>query len=327
MSELFARWFERMTHCREGNQYGPSEAHVVTAFPLAGPPAAWAALPPVGRPVLRTQVYVLDSRLSPVPMGVPGEIYVGGVQLARGYFGRPDLTAERFLPDPFAEIHGEPGARLYRTGDLARTLSGGDFEFLGRLDFQVKVRGFRIELGEVEAVLATHPAVRAVAVEAPEIAGQRRLVAYVVPAAAEALEVEAADAELRRFLADRLPGYMVPAHFMIMAALPINATGKVDRRALPLPDPRLSGEGFVAPRTPLEEEVAAIWREVLGVERVGIHDSFWDLGGHSLLATKALSRLQESLGVELPLQTLFKAPTIVGLTAAIGEILLAEGDL
>jgi len=293
---------------------------------VAGPPASWPALPPVGRPILSTRVHLLDSRMEPVPIGVTGEVYCGGVQLARGYLGRPDLTAERFLPDPLAALFGEPGGRLYQTGDLARLLPGGEVEFLGRLDFQVKVRGFRVELGEIESVLADHPAVGAVAVEAPEIAGLRRLVAYVVPAdpgdPADPADV-ALGVELRRFLADRLPAYMVPSHFLLMEALPIAATGKVDRRALPLPE-RLEDEGYVAPRTPLEEEVAAVWAEVLGVARVGVHDSFWDLGGHSLLATKALSRLHESLGVELPLQALFKDPTIAGLTAAIGETLLAE---
>ncbi|HZF14277.1 MAG TPA: non-ribosomal peptide synthase/polyketide synthase [Thermoanaerobaculia bacterium] len=329
VGDLFTRWFERMPRCRLENQYGPSEAHVVTALTVAGPPAAWPALPPVGRPILSTRVHLLDARLEPVPIGVTGEIHCGGVQLARGYLGRPDLTAERFLPDPFAGVAGvggEPGGRLYKTGDLARTLPGGDVEFLGRLDFQVKVRGFRIELGEIEAVLADHPAVSAVVVEAPEIAGLRRLVAYVVPTPS-GIPGDAASldgAELRRFLADRLPAYMVPSHLMVMEALPIAATGKVDRRALPLPE-RLEDEGYVAPRTPLEEEVAVVWTQVLGVARVGIHDSFWDLGGHSLLATKMLSRLHESLGVALPLQTLFKAPTIAGLTTAIGEILLADG--
>jgi len=319
VSELLAGWFARLPGCRLENHFGPSEAHVVTAHRLSGPPAGWPALPPVGRPVPRTRVHLLDAELEPVPIGVAGEVYVGGAQLARGYLNRPGTTAERFLPDPFAG-RGEPGGRLYKTGDLARLQPAGEIEFLGRVDFQVKVRGFRVELGEIEAALALHEAVRAVAVEAPEIAGLRRLVAYVVAAPG----ADAAPAELRRFLAERLPVYMIPAHFVPLAALPVAATGKVDRRALPLPDPR-SGEdaAYVAPRTPLEEEVAGIWAQVLGANRVGINDSFWDLGGHSLLATKVLSRLHSTLGVELSLQTLFKDPTILGLTAAIGESLLA----
>ena len=324
VTDRLAAWFGRMAHCRLENQYGPSEAHVVTTFPLAGPPADWAALPPVGRPVRRTRVHALDARLEPVPIGVPGEVYVGGTQLARGYLGRPDVTAERFLPDPLAAVPGEPGGRLYRTGDLARVLPGGDLEFLGRVDLQVKVRGFRIELGEIEAVLAAHEAVGAVVVEAPEIAGLRRLVAYVVPANPEVPETtDPLGAGLRRFLAERLPAYMVPSHFVVLAALPIAATGKVDRRALPLPE-RLEDAGYVAPSTPLEEEMAAIWAEVLGVERVGLHDSFWELGGHSLLATQVLSRLLRIFGVELSLRNFFEQPTVAGLILAMAAELTAE---
>src|SRR5262249_15227022 len=263
----------------------------------------------------------LDGRLTPVPIGVPGEVYVGGPQLARGYLGRPDVTAERFLPDPLSAVASEPGERLYRTGDLARVLPGGGLEVLGRGDFQVKVRGVRIELGETEAVLAAHEAVAAVVVEAPEIAGLRRLVAYVVPAAAGT--PGELGAELRRFLAARLPAYMVPAHFMALPALPVAATGKADRRARPPPE-RLEDEGYVAPRTPLEEETAAIWGEVLGIERVGIHDNFWDLGGHSLLATQVLSRLLRKFGVELPLRTFFERPTVAELLLALAEELAGE---
>ncbi|HZF10319.1 MAG TPA: non-ribosomal peptide synthase/polyketide synthase, partial [Thermoanaerobaculia bacterium] len=321
VTDWLAAWFGRMAHCRLENQYGPSEAHVVTTFPLAGPPAGWAALPPVGRPVRRTRVYAFDAQLAPVPIGVPGEVYVGGTQLARGYLGRPDVTAERFLPDPWGR---EPGGRLYRTGDLARVLPGGDFEFLGRVDFQVKVRGFRIELGEIESVLATHEAVGAVVVEAPEIAGLRRLVAYVVPATpGDTAPLESAG--LRRFLAERLPAYMIPSHFVVLEALPIAATGKVDRRALPLPE-RLEDEGYVAPRTPFEAEVAAVWTEVLGGERVGVHDSFWDLGGHSLLATQVLSRLRRLFRVEISLRTFFEQPTVAGLAAALAEVTASEAE-
>jgi acyl-coenzyme A synthetase/AMP-(fatty) acid ligase/acyl carrier protein len=319
-TEAIAGWFRRLRGCTLENQYGPSEAHVVTALRLAPDPAAWAALPPIGRPIRNLRLYLLDTGMRPVPIGVPGEVFVGGAQLARGYLGRPDQTAARFLPD---HLGGEAGERLYRTGDLARWLPDGNLEFRGRVDLQVKVRGFRIELGEIEAALAEHPAVRAAVVTAPEISRLKRLAAYVVPAG-EAPDV----AELKVFLQRRLPAYMVPSHWAIMDALPVAATGKVDRQALPPPQGQRpdGGEELVLPRTPLEELVAEIWAEVLNLDRVGIHDSFWDLGGHSLLATKVLARVNVSLGVDLRLQELFKWPTIAGLTTAIGESLLAAGD-
>jgi amino acid adenylation domain-containing protein len=319
-TEAIAGWFRRLPGCTLENQYGPSEAHVVTALRLAPDPAGWAALPPIGRPIRNLRLYLLDPVMRPVPIGVPGEVFVGGAQLARGYLGRPDQTAVRFLPD---HLGGEAGERLYRTGDLARWLADGNLEFRGRVDLQVKVRGFRIELGEIETALAEHPAVRAAVVTAPEIGRVRRLAAYVVPAG-EAPDV----AELKVFLQRRLPAYMVPSHWTILDALPVAATGKVDRQALPPPAGQRpdGGEELVLPRTPLEELVAEIWAEVLGLERVGIHDSFWDLGGHSLLATKVLARVNVSLGVDLRLQELFKWPTIAGLTTAIGESLLADAD-
>jgi amino acid adenylation domain-containing protein len=315
-SDAIVGWFRRLGDCTLENQYGPSELHVVTAFPLPRDPGDWTPLPPVGRSILNTRLCILDASQQPVPIGVPGEVFLSGAQMARGYLDRPDLTADRFVPD---HLGGEPGERLYRSGDLARYLADGNVEFLGRVDLQVKVRGFRIELGEIEAVLADHPAVRESVVTAPEIGGFKRLVAYVVP-----FEAAPDTSKLKGFLEERLPSYMVPSHFMVLNALPMAATGKVDRRALPMPDgQRLEGgEEFVPPRTPLEELVAGIWAEVLSIDRVGIHDNFWDLGGHSLLATKVLARVNEAFGVELPLQALFKSPTIAGFTAAIGESLL-----
>ncbi|MFL6192561.1 MAG: amino acid adenylation domain-containing protein, partial [Thermoanaerobaculia bacterium] len=318
-SDALVAWFRRMGACALENHYGPSELHAVSAFRLPSDPGAWPALPPIGRPILNTRVYLLDDGMRPVPLGVPGEAFLAGAQMARGYLGRPDLTAERFVPDPFS---AEPGGRLYRSGDLARYLPDGNLEFLGRIDLQVKVRGFRIELGEVEAALAEHAEVREAVVAAPEIGGLKRLVAYVVPAGQAP---EASD--LKAFLEARLPAYMVPSHFVMLEALPMAAAGKVDRLALPLPEGRLdSGEDFVAPRTPLEELVAGIWCEVLGLDRIGVHDNFWDLGGHSLLATRALARVNEAFGVELPLQALFKAPTIAGFTVAIGDSLMSDED-
>ncbi|MCP4663922.1 MAG: AMP-binding protein, partial [bacterium] len=270
---------------------------------------------PIGRPFANTRLYLLDPGLEPVPVGVPGELMIGGAGVARGYLGRPELSAERFIPDLFAEP--VDGGRLYRTGDLARYLPNGQIEFLGRADHQVKVRGFRIEPGEVEATIEEDPRVsRAVVVArrpAAGTAGDQRLVAYFL--------VEPGGAppnagELRELVARRLPEYMVPSAFVILDELPLTPNGKVDRRALPDPDwsrPELRG-GFVAPRTPEEAQMADIWSQVLRVERVGRGDSFFDLGGHSLLATQLVSRVRRSFGVELPLRALFESPTVAGLT-------------
>jgi amino acid adenylation domain-containing protein len=295
------------------NIYGPAEHSVVTSMALVPPAREPTAgrLPSIGRVIGNTRVYVLDAYQQPVPRGVPGELYVGGAGLARGYIWRPELTAERFLPDPWGGLRGEPGARMYRTGDLVRWLPDGELDFLGRIDHQVKLRGMRVELGEIEAVLGQHPDVR----EAVTLLREGRLTAYVVSGPQASLD------ELRGFLERQVPAYMVPQDWALLDALPLTPNGKVDRRALPAPDRRI--ETMVAPRTPLEELMAEIWAEVLFLDRVGIHDSFWDLGGHSLLATKVLSRVNESLGVELPLQALFRSPTIAGFTAAIGESLLA----
>ncbi|HEX2188928.1 MAG TPA: amino acid adenylation domain-containing protein, partial [Longimicrobiaceae bacterium] len=241
--------------------------------------------PPVGRPIANARLYVLDPHFEPAPVGVPGEVFMAGLPVTRGYLGRPGLTAERFLPDPFRD---EPGARMYRSGDRGRWRADGTLEFVGRTDFQVKVRGFRIEPGEIEAALLEHPAlVDAVVVAREGGAGERRLVGYVVPEAA----AEVTAAALRAHLKERLPEYMVPSAVVVLERLPLTANGKVDRRALPEPEPA-TGEGYVAPRTPAEELVAGIWAEVLKVERVGATDDFFALGGHSLLATRVVSRLR-----------------------------------
>jgi acyl carrier protein len=261
---------------------------------------------PIGRPIANTQVYLLDPHLQPVPIGVPGELYIGGHGVARGYLNRPELTAERFIVDPFRD---EPQARLYKTGDLARYTSDGHIEFLGRLDHQVKLRGYRIELGEIEAVLTQHTAVRESVVLAREdVPGARGLVAYIIPRQAPPPTTR----ELRSFLQAKLPNYMVPSTFVMLAALPLTPNGKVDRRALPAPDQErpLLEEAFVAPRTPVEEALAGIWADVLGLTQVGIHDHFLELGGHSLLATQIIARLREAFQVELPLRSLFEAPTV-----------------
>ncbi|MET0623231.1 MAG: amino acid adenylation domain-containing protein [Pyrinomonadaceae bacterium] len=289
------------------NLYGPSEDTTYSTFSLVQKGSE--RQPTIGRPVANTQLYILDQRLQPVPVGIPGELYLGGAGLARGYLKRPGLSAERFIPNPFSR---EPGARLYRTGDRARLLSNGDVEFMGRNDDQVKVRGFRIELGEVEAVLAAHAGVRQCAAAVlGEGVSDKWLVAYVVPARDNALT----SSELRGFMRERLPEYMVPSAFVLIDALPLTENGKVNRRALPEPgQERLApGNTFVAPRTALERVIADIWAEVLGLERVGVEDNFFDLGGHSLLATQVTTRLSEIFQVELPVRNTFETPTVAGL--------------
>ncbi|WP_164000301.1 non-ribosomal peptide synthetase [Pyxidicoccus caerfyrddinensis] len=311
-------FFERLPGCVLENQYGPSEAHVVTAWRASGPPSSWPALPPVGRPIPNVRLHVVDSRGEPCPIGVPGEVYVAGASLAHGYHGRPDLTADRFVPDL---LGGPSGARTYRTGDRARWLADGNLEFLGRLDGQVKLRGFRIELGEVEVVLRAFPGVRdAVAIVREDVPGDRRLVAYVVPQEGPSVEL----AGLREHLQAKLPEYMVPSAFVPLATLPLAPTGKVDRKALPLPTAGSTQAGRVAPRTAMEQVVAGIFGPLLGLERVGADDHFFELGGHSLLATRVVSRLRDVVGRELPVRALFEAPTVAQLARRLEEVLEEE---
>ncbi|QRK08315.1 amino acid adenylation domain-containing protein [Archangium violaceum] len=316
ISPAVAEFFQKLPGCLLHNHYGPSEAHVISAYTLRGPVSGWPTRPPVGKPLSNTEIYLLDRHMRPVPVGVPGEVYVGGDGLARGYLKRPELTAERFIPDPFS---GRPGARLYRTGDLARHLPGGNLEFLGRIDNQVKVRGFRIELEEVEAVLGQHSDVReVVAMVREDKPGDKRLVAYVAPKPERELTVSG----LRHFLREKLPEYMVPSIFVILEALPLTLAGKVERRALPVPEATRSAQqaDFVPPSTPTEKTLAAIWAEVLGVKQVGLHDNFFELGGHSLLATRVSFRVNEAFQVELPLRGLFEEPTVAGLSRRIETI-------
>jgi acyl-coenzyme A synthetase/AMP-(fatty) acid ligase/acyl carrier protein len=305
------------------NGYGPTENTTFSCcYPMTAPEQVGTTVP-IGRPIANTTVYVLDRHMRPVPVGVPGELYVGGDGLARGYHRRPALTAERFVPHPFAP-NSHPGARLYRTGDLARYRPTGDLEFLGRLDTQVKVRGFRIEPGEIETALGQHPAVQAgVVVPHGERAGEKRLVAYVVPAPGAARE-DLGD-RLRDHLSAHLPAYMVPAAVVLLDALPLTPNGKVDRRALPAPDwGRAARDAAVAPRTPTEQALAQIWAEVLDVAAVGVHDDFFELGGHSLLATRVASRIYQAFEVRVPLRRLFEAPTVAELAPVVEAILLAE---
>ncbi|HEY0604178.1 MAG TPA: thioesterase domain-containing protein, partial [Herpetosiphonaceae bacterium] len=299
----------------------------------------------IGRPIAHTQAYVLDAEMQPVPLGVAGELYLGGAGLARGYLQRPDLTAARFVPDPFSP---QPGARLYRTGDRVRYRADGQLAFLGRLDHQVKVRGFRIELDEIAAVLRQHPDVQAaVAIVREDIPGDPRIVAYVVeeprtenlePVSASSPSPAAAGegsrlsdgvrawneglrpADLRRFLATKLPSYMVPSAFVQLESLPLTPNGKLDRKALPAPEARVEPSADrVLPRTPLEEAIAGVWTRVLGRESIGVHDDFFALGGHSLLVVRVMAELRQQFGRALPLATLLQSPTIAQLAAQLEQ--------
>jgi amino acid adenylation domain-containing protein len=303
--ELERRLAERWPGARLENLYGPTEASVDVTSWTCGSQEGRRSVP-IGRPVAATRIHLLDRTGRPLPIGVAGELHIGGVQVGRGYLGRPGLTAERFVPDPFSV---EPGARLYRTGDLARALAGGEIEFLGRIDHQVKIRGFRIELGEIEAVLTEHSGVREAVVVAASAGSDARLVAYIVPASGQEAPTAA---ELQDFLGARLPSYMVPAVFAALDALPLSPSGKVDRRALPDPEAGrlVSGAPAAPPGTPVEREIARLWSEALGCPVASLHDSFFALGGHSLLAALLIPRYRESFGVELELRQLFEAPTL-----------------
>ena len=295
------------------NFYGPTETTVWSTFHHFRSVDEPVVL---GRPLANTQVYILDKDLQPVPAGVPGEIHIAGDGVTCGYLNLPELTAEKFILDPFSQ---KPNARMYKTGDMGSFLPDGRIEFLGRVDNQVKIRGFRIELSEIESVLARHPSVQDCVVQAREdMAGDKRLVGYVVPAAGFAIQV----AGLRKWVMEHLPEYMVPVAWVEMARLPLSPNGKVDRKNLPAPEynrPELAGE-YQGARTPAEEVMANIWGEVLRVDQVGVHDQFFELGGHSLLATQVVSRIRHAFQVELPLRALFEVPTVAGLTERVEQL-------
>jgi acyl-CoA synthetase (AMP-forming)/AMP-acid ligase II/acyl carrier protein len=307
------------------NGYGPTEATITTT--LYEPPSEWRepiGTVPIGRPIPNTEVYLLDPGLQPVPIGVPGELYIGGDGLALGYLGRSELTNENFIAHPFSTA---PGARLYRSGDMARYRSDGTIEFLGRTDRQIKIRGYRVEVGEVETALAQCHEVRDAMVEAREdVPGESLLVAYLVANDTRVPTVT----ELRCFLNERLPPYMVPSRFVWLDRLPITPNGKLDRRSLTAVEatrPSLD-RPYVPPRTPGEEALADIWREVLGVEQIGVDDDFFALGGHSLLTTRVMSRVRHAFGVVLPLRALFVSPTVAELSVFVLQALVEahEGD-
>ncbi|WP_017717380.1 non-ribosomal peptide synthetase [Kamptonema formosum] len=304
--------------------YGPTENTTFSTWYRVEKVERGAATIPIGKAIANSQTYILDRHLQPVPVGVAGELYVGGAGLALGYLNRPALTAEKFIANPFAggERHSE---RLYRTGDLVRYLPDGNIEFLGRIDSQVKIRGFRIETGEIEALLSQHPSVRETAVIAREnAAGDKELVAYAVLRQEQTPTIS----DLRSVLKKQLPDYMVPSAFVLLESLPLTPNGKVDRRALPAPDisAREREDNFVLPTTPTEAKLAAIWAEVLGLQQAGINDNFFALGGHSLLATSVISRIRDAFSIELPLRHLFEAPTIASLGQVIETARSAESQ-
>ncbi|HJS23707.1 MAG TPA: amino acid adenylation domain-containing protein [Pyrinomonadaceae bacterium] len=295
------------------NLYGPTEDTTYSTFALIA--ADSSEKPSIGRPIHNTRAYVVDDQMQPVVPGTIGELYLAGDGLARGYLGRPELTAERFVPDPFAT---EGGGRLYRTGDLVRYRAGGELEYMGRADHQVKVRGYRIELGEIEAALSQHPSVRdVVVVTRDQQDGHKRLIAYFVA------EQTVAVSELRSFLAERLPDFMVPSVFMALDALPLSPNGKVDRKALPEPDLTQAEQrtGYAAPKTPVEEILCGIWSSVLQVADIGVDDNFFARGGHSLLATRVVSKIRTAFAIELPLRTMFEAPTVAALASRIEQVI------
>ena len=315
--ELYQRFTEQMPGRTLLNLYGSSEVAADATCYETGLDAASeerARTIPIGSVISNLQAYVLDHKLDLLPIGVTGELFIGGAGLARGYLHRPELTAERFIPNPYST---EAGARFYRTGDLARWRADGQLEYLGRRDNQVKIRGYRIELGELEAVLKKHQAIAEAVVVARQEDNDARLIAYLV--ASDSVVPTAG--ELHRYLNEKLPAYMTPAAFVMLDAMPLMPNGKVDRRALPAPESaQLSVGEYVMARTPVEEVLAGIWAKILKLERVGLTDNFFELGGHSLLATQVVSRVRQTFGVELPLRSLFEQPTVAGLASRIEAV-------
>ncbi|MBA4149812.1 MAG: amino acid adenylation domain-containing protein [Verrucomicrobia bacterium] len=310
-----SHFFKKLPKCTLENQYGPSETHVVTACRLQGAPETWPPLPNIGKPISNTQIHLLNAQLQPVPIGIPGELFIGGVCLARGYLNRPELSAEKFIPNPFSK---DPQARLYRTGDLASFLPEGNIEFLGRIDHQVKIRGFRIELGEIEALLSKHPEVSdAVATAHDSSSGEKQLVAYVVPSNGAIQSTE-----LRRYLKALLPPYAIPSVFVTLPKLPLSPNGKVDRRALPAPaevEVAQNLEQVQMPRDPLEMQITLVFEKFFKLRPIGIDVSFFEIGGDSLQALQMVLELERVTGKEIPLSILYQASTIEALARVLRE--------
>jgi acyl-CoA synthetase (AMP-forming)/AMP-acid ligase II/acyl carrier protein len=321
--EIAERWSKDRVFI---NAYGPTETTIGPTFYRYNGKRDSALTVPIGKPIPNIQVFIVDDNFEPVPIGLPGEICISGVGLARGYLNRPELTNEKFVDNPFyindIENHRFfSSPKLYRTGDLGRYLEDGTIEFLGRVDYQVKIRGFRIELGEIEAVIELHHSVRQVVVMVREdVPDTKKLVAYLSPATGTTIKLS----EIRRFIREKLPEYMVPSAFVVLDEFPLNTNGKVDRTALPAPSTDRSEEeiNYVSPTTNLEKVIASIWEEVLGVERVGLNDNFFDMGGHSLLVAKAHARLQEELSTNISLINLFRYPTV----SALAEFLSGDSE-
>lgn len=302
------------------NNYGPTECTVVTTSGLVPPETRADVLPTIGRPITNTCVYILDDNLQQVPTGVAGELHIGGAGVGRGYLHQPELTIEKFIHDRFSD---EPNGRLYKTGDVARKLANGEIAYVGRMDDQIKLRGYRIEPNEIIAVLDRHPLVETSVLVAREDANsEKRLVAYVLLNS----EMQPSADELRRFLANELPEYMVPAVFVILDALPLTEHGKIDRNALPVPDSKntLRNQPFTVPRTHVEQRLAAILCSLLGLDQVSVHDNFFFLGGHSLLGTQLIAQIRGAFGVEIALRTLFDTPTVADLSSEIEQLILAK---
>jgi acyl-coenzyme A synthetase/AMP-(fatty) acid ligase/acyl carrier protein len=309
VAESLALWRKYAPATRLINEYGPTETVVgcCTYEVAANDPATGSV--PIGKPIANTQLYILDRYKNPVPVGVTGELYIGGAGVARGYLNRPELNKERFIVD---QISGQIDSRLYKTGDLARYRKDGILEYLGRVDNQVKVRGYRIELGEIEATLASDPRVKSCAVLVREDEpGNKQLVGYVVAREGQAPTAE----DLQQFVKQKLPEYMAPSQFVFLASIPLTTNGKVDRKALPAPTYGNVSEGkdFAAPQTETQKAIADIWSKLMKLERIGIHDDFFDFGGHSLMAMKMVSQIEERFGISLPLADFLEEPTIAGL--------------
>ena len=297
------------------NLYGPTEAAIEVAYWRCERDSDVPAVP-IGFPTANTKLYIVEESGDPAPVGVAGELWIGGVQVARGYVNRPELTDERFIADPFSD---DPAARVYRTGDLVRYREDGAIEYLGRIDHQIKLRGFRIELGEIEAAIDADAGVaQSVVMVRERSAGNQQLVAYVIPAGNKPDNSEPDSSELQKALGKQLPDYMVPSIFVALEEFPLLSNGKVDRKALPEPE-WVSEREYVAPRNDTEESLAGIWQDILDVEQVGIHDDFFALGGHSLIAIKLVARILEQLQVDVPLDKLFEAPTVAALADSVNE--------